>query len=65
MDKQIATLETLFTLQDETLRKLNEELFRQQQDIARIKRRIEVLENKVAETDDPEHDAGNEKPPHY
>ena len=58
-------LETLSAMQDETIRQLNEELFRQQQDMAKLRARIERLEKKIAELDDPEPIAGNERPPHY
>jgi len=65
MEKRIIQLETLSAMQDETLGKLNEEIFRQQQDIARLQRRIEAIEQKMANLADPEEIAGNEKPPHY
>jgi len=65
VEKRIIKLETLSAIQDETLRELNEELFRQQQDLARLQRRIEAIEQKMAELGDPEPVAGNERPPHY
>jgi uncharacterized coiled-coil protein SlyX len=65
MQERIIKLETLAAMQDETIGKLNEELFRQQQDIARLQRHIEVIEQKIAELGDPDPVAGNERPPHY
>ncbi len=65
MEKRIIQLETLSTLQDETIEKLNKEIFRQQQDIAHLRRRIETIEQKMAELGEPEPVAGSERPPHY
>ncbi len=65
MEERIIKLESLAALQDETIGKLNVELFRQQQDIARLQRRIEAIEQKMAELGGPEPVAGNERPPHY
>ena len=65
MQERIIKLETLAAMQDETINRLNEELFRQQQDIARLRRHIEIIEQKMAEFGDPEDIAGNERPPHY
>jgi SlyX protein len=65
MEERMIKLETLISLQDETINRLNEELFRQQQDITKLQRRIEALEQKVGELDSPEQIAGNERPPHY
>ena len=53
-------LETLLSLQDETINRLNEELFRQQQDITKLQRRLEALEQKVGELDSPEQIAASE-----
>jgi SlyX protein len=65
MEKRIIQLETLSALQDEMLQALNQEVFRQQQDLARLQRRIETLEKKFAEIAAAEEIGGNEKPPHY
>lgn len=65
MEDRITKLEVLATLQDETIGKLNDELFRQQQDIARLQRHIESLENRMAELAGPDSISGNERPPHY
>lgn len=65
MEDRIIKLETLSAMQDETIGKLNEEIFRQQQDIVRLQRRIEMIEQKIFELGDPESIAGNERPPHY
>ena len=58
-------LETLSALQDETIAALNHELFRQQQDLVRLQRRLSDLENKLEEFGQAGGIAGNEKPPHY
>ena len=65
MEERIIKLETLSVMQDETVVTLNQELFRQQQDIVRLQRRIDALEKKLAEHEQPDEIAGNEKPPHY
>ena len=65
MEDRIAKLEILSTLQDETIEKLNLEIFQQQQDITRLRRNIEMIEQKLSEFSEPNHVAGNERPPHY
>ena len=65
MEKRINQLEALSALQDETLTALNQEVFRQQQDIVRLQRRVDTLEKKLAEFDQADEIGGNEKPPHY
>ena len=65
MEERIIQLETLSAMQDETIRKLNDEIFQQQQDLVRLQRRIETIEQKMAELGDPESIGGNERPPHY
>ena len=65
MEERIIQLETLSALQDETIDKLNQEIFRQQQDLGRLQRRIETIERKMAELGDSEAIGGNERPPHY
>lgn len=65
MEERIIQLETLSALQDETIATLNQELFRQQQDVLKLTRRIDALEQKLAEFEQPDEIAGNEKPPHY
>jgi SlyX protein len=65
MQERIIKLESLAAMQDETLGKLNEELFRQQQDITLLKRQLETLEQRLAELGDPDPFGGNERPPHY
>ena len=58
-------LESLLALQDKTLNDLNREVFRQQQDMGRLLRRIEMLEEKIREMGEPNQIAGNERPPHW
>ncbi len=65
MEERIIKLESLSAMQDETIATLNHELFRQQQDILRLKQRIESLEQKLAEFTPGDEIGGNEKPPHY
>ena len=65
MEERIIQLETLSAMQDETIRQLNEEIFQQQQDLTKLRARLELLEKKVAELDEPGQIAGNERPPHY
>lgn len=65
MKERIIQLESIAAMQDETIASLNSELFRQQQDIARLQRRVEVLEQKLSEIKPSEDIAENEKPPHY
>lgn len=65
MEERIIQLESLSALQDDTILTLNQEIFRQQQDILLLTRRIAALEKKIAEFDQPNEIGGNEKPPHY
>ncbi|MCF7817364.1 MAG: SlyX family protein [Kiritimatiellales bacterium] len=65
MEERIIKLESLSAMQDETIAKLNEEIYRQQQDATRLLRRIEALEKRLAQLGGPEELGGNEKPPHY
>ncbi len=65
MEERINQLESLTALQDNTLAQLNNEVFRQQQDIARLRQRIEALEKKLEQIDQPDEIAGNERPPHW
>jgi uncharacterized coiled-coil protein SlyX len=65
MEERINQLESLSALQDETIRSLNEEIFRQQQDTSKLRERLEALESKVAQMQQPAEIGGNERPPHY
>ena len=65
MEERIIQLETLSAMQDEAIANLNTELFRQQQDAAQLRKRIERLEQKLVEMNEPEEIAENERPPHY
>jgi uncharacterized coiled-coil protein SlyX len=65
MEERIIKLEILSVLQDETIRELNQELYRQQQDADRLRRRIEAIEKKFTELGNPDEIAVSEKPPHY
>ncbi len=65
MEERMIQLETLAALQDETIAQLNRELFRQQQDVSRLMKRLETLEQKMKDVQQPEQVVGNERPPHY
>lgn len=65
MDDRINQLESLAALQDDTIAALNAEIFRQQQDLADLLRRIETLETKMGQLTQPDEIAGNERPPHW
>lgn len=65
MEERIIQLESIAAMQDETMARLNDELFRQQQDISRLQRAIRILEQKIEELQEPNPIAGNERPPHY
>jgi uncharacterized coiled-coil protein SlyX len=65
MEERIIKLESLFALQDETLAGLNAEVYRQQRDIAQLTERLQALEKKLAELQEPERIAEQEKPPHW
>ena len=65
MKERMNQLETLAALQDETIAALNLELFRQQQDIAGLRQRIDALEKKLKQLEPADEIAGNQKPPHW
>jgi SlyX protein len=65
MEDRIIQLETLSALQDQTIQGLNEELFRQQQDLSRLRNQLIELEKKFLERGDSAQISGNERPPHY
>jgi SlyX protein len=65
MKQRIIKLESLFAQQDQVIETLNQELFRQQQEMDRLKQRIVVLSEKLSSFESSEEIAGNEKPPHY
>jgi uncharacterized coiled-coil protein SlyX len=65
MQERIIKLETLSALQDETIKSLNAEVFRQQQDIVRLQRRLDKLESKLEDVENGHEIGGNERPPHY
>jgi len=65
MDERINQLESLTALQDDTIAALNTELFRQQQDLAGLLQRIEILEQKLEQLAPGDDIAGNERPPHW
>lgn len=65
MEERIIQLETLTTLQDQTIQSLSDEVYRQQIDMARLRNQLEKLEKKLLELGEAEQIGGNERPPHY
>ena len=65
MEDRINQLEALAALQDDTIAALNAEIFRQQQDMVGLQRRIEALEQKLEQLTPADEIAGNERPPHW
>ena len=65
MEDRINRLESLAALQDDTIAALNAEIFRQQQDLSDLQRRIETLEKKMEQLAQSGEIAGNERPPHW
>lgn len=65
MKERIIQLETLSALQDQTIQSLNEEVFRQQNDISELRNQLEKLEKKIIELGEAEQIGGIERPPHY
>ena len=65
MKERLNQLESVVALQDNTIHQLHDEMFRQQQDISRLLRRVEALESRIGELDASEEVAGDEKPPHW
>ena len=65
MEERINQLEALAALQDDTIAALNVEIFRQQQDLVGLQRRIEALEKKMEQVAQPGEIAENERPPHW
>lgn len=65
MEEKIIKLETLTTLQDQTIQSLNHEVYRQQRDISQLRNQLQDLEKKILEIGDPEQIGGIERPPHY
>lgn len=65
MEERMNRVESLVALQDNTIAELNREVFCQQQDIARLQLRIEILEKQLEQLEPQERIAGSEKPPHW
>ncbi len=65
MEERLNQLESLIAQQDRTLAELSTELFRQQQDLARLRRQQETLENKLEQLESPNPATVDEKPPHW
>lgn len=65
METRIIQLESLAAMQDQTILNLNEEIYRQQQDISRLSQRLEAVEERLRELQNGEDIAGNERPPHW
>ncbi len=65
METRIIQLESIAAMQDQTILNLNEEIYRQQQDISRLSQRLEAVEERLRELQNGEDIAGNERPPHW
>ncbi len=65
MEKQIIQLETLSAMQDETIASLNREIFRQQQDLTMLGKRLARLEEKLEKMQGSAEMTFEERPPHY
>jgi SlyX protein len=65
MEERMNQLESLVALQDRTITELSAELFRQQQDLTRLRRRTQTLENKLEQLAFQNPATVNEKPPHW
>lgn len=63
---RVTELETRYTLQDDTLQKLSDVLWRQQRQIEALETRVAALERRVASLDSSDLPApDDEVPPHY
>ncbi len=67
MEERMERMESLVSLQDRTIEKLNDSLFDQQQQIIDLEKKLERMAGKIREMDDmleqgPGQDA---PPPHY
>lgn len=67
MEERMERMESLVSLQDRTIEKLNDSLFDQQQQIIDLEKKLERMAGKIREMDDmleqgPSQDA---PPPHY
>jgi uncharacterized coiled-coil protein SlyX len=65
MNDRMNQLESTVAQQDRTMQQLHGELYRQQQDIASLNRRIEILEGRLEAMDRTEGIAEGERPPHW
>lgn len=63
MDTRIERLETLLTMQDDTITRLSAELYAQQKEIVRMQRMIEGINDRLCAMEAGESD--NARPPHY
>ncbi|MBV59964.1 SlyX family protein [Abyssibacter profundi] len=66
-EDRLEKLETLLAHQDETLRQLNDALYKQQLQIQGLRDEIDALRHRVESAEQPAPDAlpGHELPPHY
>ena len=67
-EERLVKIETKIAFQEQTIKKLNDEIYEQQQEILRITSICDILMNQMKEFSEfiPGSDApGNEKPPHY
>lgn len=67
IEARLVELEVRFTHQDRALSDLSDVVYRQQQVIEQLERRVKSLEKRITEADEPapERDPSDEVPPHY
>lgn len=67
VEARVVELEVRFTHQDRALGELSDVVYRQQQLIDQLERRVKLLEKRLAEAEEPAtpRDPKDEVPPHY
>lgn len=66
MENKIIDIETRLAFQDDTIQELNDVIYRQQQQIDRLEKALQVVLSKVQDLMESGNDnITDEKPPHY
>lgn len=65
VNDQIAELESRIAFQEDAIDKLSEVVARQEKDIERLTRMVQILNTELKEAGAGGTDAGNQVPPHY
>jgi len=67
MEERLATIEAKIAYQDQSIRDLSEEIYRQQQQLQQLERTCKYLVEELQTQTDAESSAvtADEKPPHY